>query len=467
MRIEVDIAPGLLDPPPAGRLLVALAAEGCIDPRLSPGPGGPILIGRDVDAPRPGEVFLVDEAAARSVDAIPPGVYSCRAYLLANPDDRALDAPGNLRGPAALAELPGVVRLGLDRRSPPRCIPTDTPRVKHLSIPSPLLSAFHGRPMARDVGVILPRGHDPGRRYPLRVRVGGLGRRASCVHELMDDPRFRRALDDAPPSLLLHLDGGGPLGDPAQVDSPCNGPVGRSVVEELIPLVEREFGGLGHGRHRSLEGESSGGWAALALQIAHPDTFNGAWASSPDPVDFRAFQTIDLYADANLYVDQAGRERPAARDRRGAVAYTVREECRHERTLGLGDRIAASGGQWGSWSSAFGPRVADGWPAPLWDAETGAIDAEVARFWARSDLNRTLEARWADLAPGLAGKLHVGVGDADEYYLDRAVARLAESLRRANPPAGGWVRVGRGRGHCWFPLGDAPLARAIAARIDP
>ena len=78
-----------------------------------------------------------------------------------------------------------------------------------------------------------------------------------------------------------------------------------------------------------------------------------------------------------------------------------------------------------------------------------------------------MQRNWAALGPRLAGKLHVSVGDADEFALDGAVLRLGAFLAEADPPAGGWVRVGRGRGHCWSPLDGPALARAIADRIGP
>jgi hypothetical protein len=69
-------------------------------------------------------------------------------------------------------------------------------------------------------------------------------------------------------------------------------------------LVEWYYGpvkGIGAGWARALVGGSTGGWEAAALQIFHPDAFNGAWANAPDYVDFRAFGTIDLYAEPNAY----------------------------------------------------------------------------------------------------------------------------------------------------------------------
>ena len=76
--------------------------------------------------------------------------------------------------------------------------------------------------------------------------------------------------------ILLHLDGAGPYGDPHQVNSANNGPYGDAVTGELIPYVEQRFGAGGEPYARVLDGESTGGWVSLALQVFYPDFFNGA-----------------------------------------------------------------------------------------------------------------------------------------------------------------------------------------------
>ena len=116
--------------------------------------------------------------------------------------------------------------------------------------------------------------------------------------------------DKCPHMILLHLDGAGPLGDPYQMNSSNNGPYGDAVTQELIPYVEKKFRGIGQPYARVLEGASTGGWVSLALQIFYADFFNGAWSCCPDPVDFRAYELIDIYKDANAYVNRFGFERP-------------------------------------------------------------------------------------------------------------------------------------------------------------
>ena len=71
--------------------------------------------------------------------------------------------------------------------------------------------------------------------------------------------------------------------DSYAVNSANLGPYGDALVEELYPYIEREFHAFGQPWARALYGGSTDGWRALALQIFHPDSFNGAWAETPDP----------------------------------------------------------------------------------------------------------------------------------------------------------------------------------------
>ena len=246
----------------------------------------------------------------------------------------------------------GVVKLELTHALPDEALPADKDLIKYLKIPSRLLSDFHGRPMALRVGVILPRDFDrhPEQRYPIRVHIGGYGSRFTEVGNMMTPgSRFHRAwmAEDAPRMVLIHLDGAGPLGDPYQIDSANHGPYGAAITRELIPMIEKKFQGIGDGQARVVDGGSTGGWVALALQIFYPDFFNGAWAFCPDSVDFRSFQLVNIYDDENAYINRHGFERPAARDGGGDVRYTMRHECQLENVLGNRDSWSLSGGQWG------------------------------------------------------------------------------------------------------------------------
>jgi S-formylglutathione hydrolase FrmB len=474
-------APRLEDRPRSGRLLVVLGRPGSREPRFAIGETGrdaPPVLGRDVNDLAPGSAVVVDNRASifpiDGLDRLPAGTYSVQALLHTNPDLNVPNAPGDLYGPPTELRIDpaagGTIRLELSEAVADESLPADADLVKYVKLRSRLLSDFHGRPIYLRAGVILPRDFaiQPDRRYPLRVHIGGYGSRFTNVGPMMTEGSgFRRAwmAADTPPMILIHLDGAGPLGDPYQVDSANHGPYGAAVTRELIPFVEAKFRGIGQGSARVVDGGSTGGWVALALQVFYPDFFNGAWSFCPDSVDFRSFQLVNIYDDHNAYSNRWGFERPAARDVSGEVRYTMRHECRLENVLGRGNSWALSGAQWGAWNATYGPRGASEQPVPLWDPITGAIDHKAAGHWKAYDLRRVLEENWASLGPKLRGKLHIWVGEADDYFLNNAVHRLDAFLSRASPPYEGSIVYGPGQGHCWMGISQTVMMKQMARRV--
>jgi hypothetical protein len=467
--------------PRSGRLLVILGKPGADEPRLSVGQTGknasPIL-GRDIPHLEPDAVTVLDNKSAifpiESLSRLRPGTYAVQALLHTNRDLNLANAPGDRYSPVTTVRLDpaigGTVSLELTRSVPAESIPADNELVKYLAIRSRLLSDFHGRPIDLRAGVILPPDfkRHPDRRYPVRVHIGGYGSRFTNAGGMMSPgSEFHRAwmADDAHRMILIHLDGAGPLGDPYQVDSANHGPYGAAVTRELIPFIEERFRGIGDGRARFVDGGSTGGWVALALQVFYPDFFNGAWAFCPDSVDFRSFQLVNIYDDDNAYIDGHGIERPASRDVSGQIRYTMRHECQLENVLGRGNSWAVSGGQWGAWNATYGPRGADGQPVLLWDPKSGAIDRKVALLWKSYDLHRVLEDNWTELGPKLRGKLHIWVGEADDFFLNHAVHKLDAFLARAQPPYGGSVTFGPREGHCWMGITQAAMMKQMAQRL--
>ncbi len=471
LRFEVTVAPGLLPKPTDGRLLVVLGKRGFAEPRRAIGRTGldaPPLLGADVNGFAPGVVGVADGSSEifpiESLAKLPAGEYVVQAVFDWNPDLRIPDAPGNLYSDPLPVRLDpaagGTVKLTLTKQVPPARPPPDTAAVRCVKLESPLLSQFHGRPMFLRAGVVVPRDFDrePTRRYPLVVVIGGYGSRYTAA------ARWVEAAHDAPvPMLLLHLDGAGPLGDPYQVNSANNGPYGDAVTRELIPFVEEKFRGIAQPYARFTTGASTGGWVSLALQVFYPDFFNGCWSFSPDPVDFRSYELIDIYSEANAYVNRYGFERPAKRNVWGETVYTVRHECQVENVLGRGSRWWVSGKDWCAWNAVFGPRGSDGLPRPLWHPKTGVIDRSVTDHWQQYDLRLVLTRNKAALAPKLRGKLHVYAGDADDYFLNNAVRRLDEAVKLAAPPFEGEVKFGPMQGHGYHPVDEL---KAIAVRFE-
>jgi hypothetical protein len=482
LRFEISVAQGLITGPQNGRLFVILSPTGQPEPRLTVGRTGlnaSPTFARDVNDFAPGKLGVIDASAVafpiENLAHLKPGDYFVQALFDSNVDLKSVNAPGNLYSAAQKVTLDPArgqtVKLELTQKIPPEELPPDTEYIKFVKLQSQLLSRFHGRPIYLRAGVIVPRDFDrePSRRYPLRVHIGGYGARFTGVQRMMaDGSEFRRAwlADDAPRMIFLHLDGDGPFGDSYQVNSDNNGPYGDAITEELIPHIEQKFRGIGQPSARVLDGGSTGGWVSLALQVFYPDFFNGTWSYCPDSVDFRAFQLVNIYQDENAYVNRNGFERPSARELSGDVRYTMRHECQMENVMGLGDSWAMSGEQWGAWNAAYGPRGADGRPAPLWDAKTGKINRALTEQWKKYDLRLVMEQNWKTLGPKLRGKIHIWVGEADNFFLNNAVHLLDEFLSKADPPYEGKIFYGPGKGHCWLGLSQRQLMDEMAAAIE-
>jgi hypothetical protein len=219
------------------------------------------------------------------------------------------------------------------------------------------------------------------------------------------------------------------------VNSANVGPYGDAITQELVPEIERRFRGLGQGWARAQYGPSTGGWEALGMQVFYPDFFNGSWCFCPDPVDFRAYQIVNIYSDANafwIFGPWSRVPRPEERKTDGNVVQTMDRANRRELVLGTHGR---SGDQFDIWQAVFGPVGADGYPADIWDQRTGVIDHSVAGYWRdHYDLRHILQRDWRTLGPKLAGKLHFAVGDMDTYYLNNAVHLLQDFFESSQNP---------------------------------
>jgi hypothetical protein len=481
MRFEVTVARGLLEKPQNGRLFVTVSPNRQPEPRSLIGNTGrnmPPVFARDLSNFSSDSPGVIDgRAAAFPIDSLgelPAGEYFVQALFDSNIDLKSVNAPGNLYSEVVKAGLDpkqgGVIKIELSKKVPPEELPQENQSVKYVKLKSEMLSQFHGRPIYLRAGIILPRDFDKesSRKYPLRVHIGGYGSRFTGVQRMMQSPDFKSAwaADDGPRMLVVHLDGDGPFGDSYQVNSDNNGPYGDALTRELIPFIEQRFRGIGEPYARVLDGGSTGGWVSLALQVFYPDFFNGTWSYCPDGVDFRGFQLINIYEDRNAYLNRHGFEKPSARDANGDVRFTIRHECQMENVMGAGDSWTMSGQQWGAWNAAYGPRGADGRPKALWNPKTGEIDKTVVEHWKRYDLRLLLEEKWQALGPKLKGKIHIWVGEADDYFLNNAVHLLDAFLSKASPSADAKIFYGAGKGHCWLGLTQRQMIDEMAAAID-
>jgi hypothetical protein len=507
LRFAVSFPAERSKTPLDGRLLLLISTDGTSEPRfqISEGPNTQLVFGVDVDGLAPGAEAVVDSSAfgypLSSLAALPPGGYYVQALLhryetfhradghvVKLPMDRGEGqrwnaAPGNLySAPRRMAIDPskaGTVRIVLDQEIPPIPPPKDTKYVRHVTIQSELLTKFWGRPMSIGACLLLPEGFDsrPGARYPLMVFHGHFPYTVTGFRESPPDPDLKPDFSERfhipgynriqekyaydfykewtgpnfPRVIVMEIQHANPYYDDSYAVNSANlGPYGDAIVRELIPFIEKKYRGIGQGWARFLYGGSTGGWEALASQVFYPDDFNGCYAACPDPIDFRAYTIVNVYEHRNAYyVDSEWKKtpRPGTRNYLGEVGTTLEEANRLELALGTHSR---SGGQWDVWQAVFSPVGPDGYPAPIWDKLTGAIDRKVAEAWKAYDLRYKLENEWKTLGPKLEGKIHIYVGDMDNFYLNNAVYLMEAFLKSTkNPPYGGQVDYGDRAEHCW------------------
>ena len=504
-----------------GRLILIVSPKATPEPRaqvnLEGELGTPFFFGQTVDGMAPGVAVTLKPTAvgwpAESLGKLPDGDYTVQAVLnryeifhradgsvVKLPPDMGEGQhwnlkPGNLYSKPVLVRVrhgaTAAVTLTLDQKIAPIARKPDTEFIKHIRIRSERLSKFWGRDVYLGAHVLLPAGfaEHPEARFPLMVFHGHYPDDISNFRTTPPDPnlkpdyseRFHLAgynriqqqeayafyqrwiSKDFPRFLVIEIEHANPYYDDSYAVNSANlGPYGDAINKELIPAIEKQFRGLGEGWARFTYGGSTGGWEAMATQVFYPDMYNGAFVACPDPIDFRAYTTINLYADKNAFYQQGLTnrvERPAQRDYLGQVNATQRDQSHMEAVLGDHGR---SGEQYDIWQAVFSPEGADGYPKPIFDKWTGVIDPAVAAYWKEHyDLTHIVARDWATLGPKLAGKLHIYVGSADTYFLTDAVYFAQETLEGLKAPAwGGEVAYGDRAEHCWN--GDPKLPNAYS-----
>ena len=506
-RFSVSFAGEQSAEPLDGRILLLLSTDGSAEPRtqISDSPRTQMIFGLDLDGLKPGQSVIVDDAAygypVRYLHDVPPGEYFVQVvlhryetfyradgYTVKLPMDRGEGqhwnlAPGNLYSKPQKITLRAAgapVSIVLDQVIAPLPDPKDTPYIRHIKIRSELLTKFWGRPMFLSANILVPEGFDahPDAHFPLAILEDHFNRDFEGFRTTPPDPNLKPDYSERfhlsgynkiqqeeaykfyqqwtgpnfPRILVVQINHANPYYDDSYAVNSANlGPYGDAIETELIPAIEKQFRGIGQGWARFVYGGSTGGWEALAVQVFYPDHYNGAFAACPDPVDFRAYTNINLYADKNAFFVEGPHikvAQPSTRDYLGHTFITTQKSNQYELALGS---HARSGEQFDIWQAVYGPVGKDGYPQPIFNKETGEIDPAVAAYWKEhSDLSAILQKQWATLGPKLQGKIHVYVGSADTYFLNDAVYYLEDVLHATkNPPYGGEVQYGDRAEHCW------------------
>ena len=491
-----------------GRLLLLFSNNNAAEPRfqISDALSTQIILGKNVDQWAIGSTQSIAQEAygfpKERLSDIPAGDYYVQVLLhkyetfhLKNgkvvklPMDRGEGqhwnlAPGNIYSkPIKIHFDPKnteVVQLTIDQIIPPIIEPTDSKYIKHIKIQSKLLTEFWGRPMYLGAHILLPEGFDTHQnvKYPLAIYHGHFPSDISGFSTTPPNPNlipdtsarfnitgYNKIQEEEayqfykqwtgpsfPRVLAIEIQHATPYYDDSYAVNSANmGPYGDAITYELIPEIEKQFRGIGQGWARFTYGGSTGGWEALAVQVFYPNEYNGAYAACPDPIDFNHYTTINIYKDENAYYaksDFKDLARPSHRNYLGHINSTIKETNQRELALGTHSR---SGDQYDVWEAVFSPMGEDGYPKRIFDKHNGTIDKSVAAYWKENyDLAHIIKRDWPKIGEQLKGKIHLYVGDMDNYYLNNAVYTAEDMLKQLkNPSCNCVIDYGDRAEHCW------------------
>jgi len=498
-----------------GRMLLMISADSTDEPRfqINDNANTQLIYGINVEKIKPGEKALIDASVfgypLKSIGKIPAGFYWIQGLLnkyatfhlsdgrvLSLPPDKGEGPPDKGEGqqwnkkPGNLYSAPKKVYIDpsadqtinilLDKEIPPVNKPVDTKYLKYIKIQSKMLSEWWGRPVYIGAKVLLPWGFEDHQnaKYPLVIFHGHFSAEFFGWRETPPDPElepeyserfdlpaYNKTMEeysykfykdwtgpDFPRMILIEIQHPNPYYDDSYAVNSANvGPYGDAINYEFIPYIEQKFRGIGESWARFLYGGSTGGWEAIATQIFYPDMYNGCYASCPDPIDFRAYTSVNIYENKNAYYINSRWKKtpvPGTRNYLGKVNATMEEINHLELVLGTNGR---SGQQWDIWEAVYSPVGNDGYPARIWNKLTGEINHSVAEHWKENyDLRYILERDWKTIGPKLKGKINLYVGEMDNYYLNNSVYLMEDFLESTTDPYyNGEVDYEPRAEHCW------------------
>ena len=427
--VTVTVDPSVLDSPVTGRLYLFTSARSGRPPFTGPNWFGPEpFYAQDVTL-TPGEPIEFKGDAGGfpgKLSELPAGTYYFQALM--DHDfyhSNHANGAGNLYSESVQIRWDGknVFTLELTHviAGP---VFQETRYRQQVRMLSPRLSTFFDREVIQKAAVVLPASYDdqPHKRYPVIYEISGFG----GTHESMG----RRYSQGGPAVgtdqvefIRVYLDGQCKWGHHVYADSATNGPRGAALVRELVPEIDRRFRTVNAVTARFLTGHSSGGWSSFWLQVNYPDTFGGVWSTAPDPVDFRDYQQVNLYADPvlSLYTDPQGGRRPLARRGETPMIWYV--------DFGKMDDALGRGGQLRSFEAVFSPLAERGLPMQMWRRDTGQVIARTVKYWQQYDINVLIMRRWDHgLRDQLEGRINVFMGTLDTFYLNGACDQIKASL---------------------------------------
>lgn len=281
-----------------------------------------------------------------------------------------------------------------------------------------------GDPHVRRLTVYLPPGHDdlPDARYPTVYLLSSHGNTGPGLLNWRPwDMTIKEQLDALltagriAPLIVVLPDMWTRFGGSQYINSAGMGRYEDYLIQEVVPMVDRNYRTLPHRDHRAVIGRSSGGFGAITQAMHHPDVFGAFACHSGDlyweytclPGLSRMHQQLAPYGSLDEFIARI----PDIRPKNSAFWDLIMTVC---------------------WAAAFGsnPGQPRGFDLPI-DPDTGALNEAVWRRWLAHDPIRKLDTpAYADALRQMR-LAYVDVGTYDEYQLQvgaRVLHRKLEAL---------------------------------------
>jgi enterochelin esterase-like enzyme len=292
--------------------------------------------------------------------------------------------------------------------------------VRRLTIQSKALKGnLLGDPTTRELRVYVPAGYDAGRRYPLLVDVVGFtgsGQIHTNWRPFTENvpERLDRLIGEGgmPPVVVAFPDCFSRLGGNQYINSAAIGRYEDYLVDEVVPLVERELGCGGPGR-RAIFGKSSGGYGAIVHGMRRPDIWAALACHSGD----MGFEVCYLQ-DMPVALNELAKHDRSIENFMRAFEQTKKPKEKEITTI---NALAMA--------ASYDPDPAQflGIRLPV-DLETCALIPERWKNWLAHDPVRMVDA-CADNLRRLKA-IYIDCGNEDQFHLHYGARQLNRALTR-------------------------------------
>lgn len=278
-----------------------------------------------------------------------------------------------------------------------------------------------GEDHRRILTVYMPKeAHDKSRKFPVLYCLAPW---TSAGRSQFDWQSFRESLFDRlnrlisekkiPACIVVSPDLYTSFGGSQYINSDYFGNHGDHIVNELIPYIENNFPVLKGPQYRGVFGRSSGGFGALRLAMAYPDTFGSVACHSGD-MGFDAVYRRDLIDMCN-----------GLRRYDGDVQAFLKDCRTANKISGSQVHLLMLLGMCGTYSPDL--HNPDGFEIPI-DLRTGVVDEEVWQRWVSHDPVKLLDDPRNLESLRKLSCLYVECGNRDQYNLHYGARQFVDKL---------------------------------------